>query len=309
MAALILTRPMPPEPYARALNERGFPHPVHTALDGGWDPASIRWLLAWRLPPGLLERLPNLELLFNCAAGVDKLLASPGLRPGLPIARVADDTQATELAQYVVHAALDHLRNGPRYRAQQAARDWTRHRAPAVGVPALVLGLGPIGRRIAGALATLGFDVVGWSRSSREVPGIATCAGPEGLAAALPRARVLVCALPLTPDTAGIVDAALLARLPRGAFLVNVGRGGHVVEPDLVAALEAGQLGGAAIDVQVHEPMAPDDPLWSAPNLTVTPHVAGQLDPAHVVAQFLEEVGRLERGEPLRRPVDPARGY
>jgi D-3-phosphoglycerate dehydrogenase/glyoxylate/hydroxypyruvate reductase A len=309
MALLILSKPMPPETFAQALRERGFAHPIHTAIDGDWDPASIRWLIAWRLPAGVLPRLPRLELLFNCAAGVDKLLATPDLPPGLPIARVADDAQALELAQYVVHAALDHLRLAPRYRAQQAARDWTRHRAPAVGTTALVLGLGPIGRTIARALAATGFRVSGWSRTPHAVEGIETFAGPEGLARALPGARVLCCALPLTPRTTGIVDAGLLAQLPPGAFFVNIGRGGHVVEPDLVAALESGRLGGAALDVQAREPLPPEDPLWTAPGLALTPHVAGQLGPDAVVGQFLEELGRLGRGEPLLRPVDPARGY
>jgi phosphoglycerate dehydrogenase-like enzyme len=309
MALLILSKPMPPEQFAQALREHGWPHPIHTTLDGDWDPASIRWLLAWRLPAGVLPRLPNLELLFNCAAGVDKLLATPDLPPGLPIARVIDGSQAIELAQYVVHAALDHLRLAPRYRAQQLARDWTRHRAPSVGIEALVLGLGPIGQTIARSLAALGFEVSGWSRTPRAVDGIRTFAGDDGLAAALQRARVLVCALPLTPQTAGLVDASLLARLPRGAFFVNIGRGGQVVEPALLDALSSGQLGGATLDVQANEPMAADDPLWSTPNLTITPHVAGQLSPGAVAAQFADEVARLERGEPLRQPVDRTRGY
>jgi phosphoglycerate dehydrogenase-like enzyme len=309
MALLILSKPMPPEHFAQALREQGWPHPIHTTIDGDWDPASIRWLMAWRLPAGVLPRLPNLELLYNCAAGVDKLLATPDLPPGLPIARVADGAQAVELAQYVVHAALDHLRLAPRYRAQQAARDWTRHRAPSVGIEALVLGLGPIGQTIARSLAALGFEVSGWSRTPRAIDGIRTFAGDDGLAAALPRARVLVCALPLTPQTTGLVDATLLARLPRGALFVNIGRGGQVVEPDLIAALASGQLGGATIDVQAREPMPADDPLWDAPNLTLTPHVAGQLSPVAVATQFAEEVARLERGEPLRQPVDRSRGY
>ncbi|HYF59753.1 MAG TPA: glyoxylate/hydroxypyruvate reductase A [Burkholderiaceae bacterium] len=308
MAVLILSRPIPHDGFVRELRERGFPHPVHVSLDDV-DPATVRWLIAWRLPAGVLPRLPNLELLFCCAAGTDKLLATPDLPAGLPIARVADDAQALELSQHVVHAALDHLRLGARYRAQQAARDWTRHRSPSVGVRALVMGLGPIGTTIARSLAALGFRVTGWSRTPRTIEGIDTVHGADGLARAASEARVLACALPLTPETAGIVDAALLARLPRGAFFVNVGRGGHVVEPDLVAALESGQLGGAALDVQAREPMPPDDPLWSAPNLTITPHVAGQLDPAAVVAQFVAEVERLGRGEPLRHPVDAARGY
>ncbi len=309
MALLVLTKPMPPETYAQALRERGFPHPIHTTLDGGWDPASIRWVIAWRLPAGLLPRLPNLELLFNCAAGADKLLATPDLPPGLPIARVADPAQALELAQYVVHATLDHLRLAPRYRAQQAAREWTRHRAPTVGTTVLVLGLGPIGRQIAASLAALGLRVSGWSRSPREVPGIETCSGPDGLARALPGARVLVCALPLTPQTAGMIDASVFGRLPRGALFVNIGRGGHVVEPDLVDALRSGQLGGATIDVQAREPMPADDPLWDAPNLVMTPHVAGQLSAETVVEQFVDEVARMDRGEPPLRRIDGARGY
>jgi phosphoglycerate dehydrogenase-like enzyme len=308
MTALILSKPMPPEVFAQHLRDRGFAHPIHTSLDDV-DPAAVRWLMAWRLPTGVLPRLPNLELLFCCAAGTDKLLATPDLPAGLPIARVADESQALELSQYVVHAALDHLRLAPRYRTQQAARDWSRHRAPSVGVPALVLGLGPIGLKIARSLAALGFEVSGWSRGPRTLPDMPTFDGPEGLARALPQARVLVCALPLTPATTGIVDARMLAALPRGAFFVNIGRGGHVVEPDLLAALESGQLGGAAIDVQAREPMPADDPLWAAPNLSLTPHVAGQLDPVRVVAQFTDEIARLERGEPLRHPVERERGY
>jgi glyoxylate/hydroxypyruvate reductase A len=308
MSVLILSKPMPPETFARALRERGFPHPVHTSLDGV-DPASVRWLIAWRLPAGVLPRLPNLELLFCCAAGADKLLATPDLPADLPMARVADDSQAIELAQYVVHAALDHLRLAPTYRAQQAAREWTRHRAPSVGVPALVLGLGPIGLRIARSLAALGFEVSGWSRTPRTEPGLPTFAGVEGLARALPGARVLVCALPLTARTAGLIDAKLLAALPRGALLINIGRGGHVIEPDLLAALRDGRLGGAALDVQAREPMPADDPLWDAPHLTITPHVAGQLDAEAVVVQFMDAVARQGRGEAPAHPVDAARGY
>jgi D-3-phosphoglycerate dehydrogenase/glyoxylate/hydroxypyruvate reductase A len=308
MAVLILSKPIPHEPLVQALAERGFPHPVHTSLDG-LDPAAVRWLVAWRLPAGVLPRLPRLELLFCCAAGADKLLATPDLPAALPMSRVTDDAQAIELAQYVVHAALDHLRLAPRYRAQQLARDWSRHRAPAVGVPALVLGLGPIGQTIARSLAALGFRVSGWSRTPRELPGITTFHGADGLAAALPSAQVLACALPLTPQTHGLIDAAVLERLPRGAFVVNIGRGGQIVETDLVAALRSGHLGGAALDVQAREPMPADDPMWDAPNLTLTPHIAGQLDPRAVMSQFVDEVERLARGEPLRNPIDPARGY
>jgi D-3-phosphoglycerate dehydrogenase/glyoxylate/hydroxypyruvate reductase A len=308
MSVLIMSKPIPHEGFVSALRDSGFPHPVHTSLDDV-DPLSVRWLIAWRLPAGVLPKLPNLELLYCCAAGADKLLATPDLPASLPVSRVSDDAQAIELAQYVVHAALDHLRLAPLYRAQQAARDWSRHRSKSMGIPALVLGLGPIGVRIAQSLAMMGFEVSGWSRTPRELPGMKTYAGADGLAQALPRAKVLVCALPLTVQTTGIINADLIAKLPRGAIFVNIGRGGQVIEADLIAALESGQLGGASIDVQVNEPMAADDPLWTAPNLSLTPHVGGQLDPAAVIGQFIEAVDLLKQGKPLRQRVDAARGY
>ena len=308
MSVLIMSKPIPHDGFVTALRESGFPHPIHTSLDDV-DPLSVRWLIAWRLPAGVLPKLPNLELLYCCAAGADKLLATPDLPASLPVSRVSDDAQAIELAQYVVHAALDHLRLAPLYRTQQAARDWSRHRSQSMGIPALVLGLGPIGIRIAQSLAVMGFKVSGWSRTPRELPGIQTFSGAEGLARALPQAKVLVCALPLTAQTTGLINADLLSKLPRGAIFVNIGRGGQVVEADLIAALESGQLGGASIDVQVNEPMAADDPLWSAPNLTLTPHVGGQLDPGAVIGQFIEAVDLQKQGKPLRQRVDAARGY
>lgn len=308
MAALLMTKPMPTEPFERALAQAGFDEPVHTSLQTV-DPDQVRWLVAWSLPAGVLPKLRNLELLFCPAAGVDKLLATPDRPANLPISRVSDEAQSLELSQYVVHAALDHFRLAPRYRKQQAERDWTRHRAPTVGIPALVLGMGPIGQTIARCLNVMGFEASGWSRTARDLPGIRTYAGEAGLAQALPRTRLLVCALPLTPQTTGLLDARLFAALPQGAVFVTIGRGGQVVEPDLIAALQSGHLGGATLDVQAREPMPADDPLWSAPNLVITPHVAGQLNPDAVMRQFMAEVARLKAGQPLLRRVDPALGY
>lgn len=308
MAALLLTKPMPPEHFALALSDAGFDEPVHTSLESV-DPDSVRWLVAWQLREGVLPKLPKLELLFCPAAGVDKLLATPDRPADLPISRVSDEAQSLELAQYVVHAALDHLRLAPTYRQQQSARDWTRHRAPSVGVPALVLGLGPIGQTIVRCMNAMGFEASGWSRTPRDLPGIRTYAGDAGLAQALPHTRVLVCALPLTPQTTGLINARMFSALPPGALFVTIGRGGQVVEPDLIAALESGHLSGATLDVQAREPMPADDPLWTAPNLVITPHVAGQLNPNAVMRQFMAEVARLKAGQPLLRRVDPSLGY
>jgi phosphoglycerate dehydrogenase-like enzyme len=308
VAALILSRPMPPDDYARELAALGFRHPCHTSLDG-IDPASVRWLLAWRLKSGTVSQLPNLELIVCSAAGVEKLLSAQDLPPTLPIARVVDDLQALGMAQYVVHAVLDHLRLGALYRAQQAQRLWARHPVPTATASVLVLGLGPIGMRIARALVELGFDVAGWSRSARDLPGMRCHSGADGLRDALPRAQVLVCALPLTAETQGILDRDTLSALPRGALVINVARGGQLVEQDLVELLQSGHLGGATLDVQAREPLPADDLLWSAPNLTLTPHVAGQLSPSAVAAQFFAEIERREAGLPPLNPVNRQRGY
>lgn len=308
MSVLVMTRPIPPEALVKSLQARGFPHPVHTSLDDV-DPGSVRWVITLGLRAGVFSRLPNLQMIFNPAAGVDRLLATPDLPAQVPISRTSDEAQSLELAQYVVHAALDHLRGGPMYRAQQARRDWSRHRRPVVGTTALVLGLGPIGQRIAVSLAALGFKVAGWSRTPRVIPGITCYAGAEGLQQALPLSRVLACALPLTEQTQGLIDASVMAQLPKGAIIINIGRGGQIVETDLIAALRSGHLGGASLDVQENEPMNASDPLWVAPNLQLTPHIAGQLSPDAVAAQFMEEVQRLERGEPLLRQVSAAAGY
>jgi phosphoglycerate dehydrogenase-like enzyme len=308
VSVLILSHPMPAQAYVRELAARGFGHPCHTSLAEA-DPASVRWLIAWRLGSGVVSRLPNLELIMCCAAGVDRLLAADDLPPDLPIARVVDDVQALGMAQYVVHAVLDHLRLAPLYRSQQARREWLRHSVPTATPAALVLGLGPIGRRVAAALLGLGFDVSGWSRTAHVLPGVRSHVGPTGLMEALAHAQVLVNALPLTAETRGILNRDTLSALPRGAFVVNVARGAHLVEPDLVELLRSGHLGGAALDVQQREPPAGDDPLWEAPNLTLTPHVAGQLTPAAVVEQFLVEVELRAAGLPPMNPVDPRRGY
>lgn len=308
MTVLVLTRPIPPDAFVKSLRARGFAHPVHTSIDDV-DPSTVRWVITLGLRAGVFSRLPNLQLIFNPAAGVDRLMATPDLPRHVPVARTSDDAQSIELAQYVVHAALDHLRGGPMYRAQQARRDWSRHRRPVVGTPALVLGLGPIGQRIAFCLDAMGFKVSGWSRTQRELQGITCYAGSEGLKQALPQAKVLACALPLTDQTMGLVDAQVMAQMPQGAIIINIGRGGQIVETDLIAALRSGHLGGATLDVQDNEPMKVSDPLWNAPNLSLTPHVAGQLSPDAVIAQFMDEVQRLERGEPLVRPVGSAQGF
>lgn len=258
--------------------------------------ARVQVLLGWRFPPALAGRLPKLRWVCASAAGVDKLLVSE-LPAGLPISRIVDPDQALGIAQFVAAAVLSRLRDLPLYQAQQLRRDWTRHphsvARPRVGV----LGFGEVGREIGRVLEALGFGVRGWRRNSGSL--LDFLAGCD----------IVVNALPLTPQTVGLLDAAAFAALPRGAYLVNIARGAHVVEADLIAALDAGHLAGAALDVQQHEPLPPEDPLWTATGVSITPHVAGQSLSSVVAAQFVAGLQALARGEPLPNPVDRARGY
>ncbi len=258
--------------------------------------ASFEVAIGWRFAPGVAAKLTNLRWVFAMAAGVDKLLV-PDLAPGVVVSRMVDPGQALGIAQYVAAMVLRHLRGQPRYDAQQLTRQWTRHPMGAVHSRVRVLGWGAIGREIGRVLQGAGLQVAPWQRSS----------GP--LHAALADADIVINALPLTPETAGLLDAAAFAAMPRGSYLVNIARGQHVVEPDLIAAVQSGQLAGATLDVQANEPLPADDPLWAVPGITITPHIAGQSSPHTVAAQFIAGLNALRQGGPLPNLVDRGRGY
>ena len=258
--------------------------------------APIELALAWRLPEGLAERMPALRWICATGAGVDKLLV-PWLPPQVQVSRVVDPEQGIGMAQYTALMVLRHARSLPAYEAQQSAREWRRVPVAAARHRVLVLGRGGVGQAVADALAALGFTVACWH----------TQAGP--LPAMLAQADIVVNTLPLTPATTGLLDAAALAMLPRGAYLVNIARGGHVVEPDLIEAVRSGHLSGAALDVQQTEPMAADDPLWSVPGITITPHIAAQPSWRTMAQQFARGLACLDRGEAPPNLVDRTRGY
>ena len=230
------------------------------------------------------------------AAVVDKLVV-PELAPGVAVSRVVDPDQALGIAQYVVALAMSHVRQLPLYAAQQQERQWRRHPMGAARSRVAVLGWGAIGREIGRVMQALGFEVSGWRSNS----------GP--LHELLARSEIVVNALPLTAQTEGLLDAAALAAMPRGAYLINIARGQHLVEADLIAAVRSGHLAGAALDVQMIEPMLADDPLWTEPGITITPHIAGQSSPDMVASQFIAGLRCLQRGSPLPNAVDRSLGY
>lgn len=274
------------------------------------DPAAIDYALVWRPEPGLLAGLPNLKLILSLGAGVDHILADPQLPRGVPIVRLVDPYLTDAMSEYVVLQVLRLHRQDLDYRAQQQARIWRElPQKNAHERPVGILGFGEIGQDAARKLTAVGFAVSGWSRQERAVAGFATFAGPAGLARLLAQSEILVCLLPLTSETRGILNAATFALLPSGAALVNAGRGGHLVEADLIPALDSGQLSAAALDVFEEEPLPPDHPFWRDPRILVTPHIAGTTNPVTAAAIVLDTIRRFEEGDPLLNRVDPARGY
>jgi phosphoglycerate dehydrogenase-like enzyme len=298
MKVLLITAPMPAAPFMAEIGARA---PELALLEyrsalGDADLADVDVVLGWQMPPGLPARLPRLRWICSVAAGVEKLLA-PDLSPQVRVSRVVDREQAAGIAQFVVAMALRHARDLERYEAQQRERAWVRQPIPIARHRVAVLGTGATGGEIAAWLERCGLVVRGWNRRS-----------PEGLHAMLSASDIVVCALPLTNETEGILDAAAFAAMPRGAYLVNVARGAHVVEPDLIAAVRSGHLSGAALDVQRREPLPADDPLWTVPGITITPHIAAQPSTETVAEQFVASAAAFARGDPLPNEVDRSRG-
>lgn len=274
------------------------------------DPAAIDYALVWKPESGLLATLPNLKLILSLGAGVDHILRDPLLPQDVPIVRLVDPYLIDAMSEYVALQVLRLHRRDLDYRSQQQAEIWRELPQKNAGErPVGILGFGAIGQAVARRLNALGFPVSGWGRGERTVTGFATFAGAAGLPLLLARAEVLVCLLPLTAETEGILNARTFAALPRGAGLVNAGRGAHLVEEDLIPALDSGQLSAAALDVFREEPLPSDHPFWRHPRILITPHIAGPTNPVTAAPIVVDNIRRFEAGQPLLNQVEPARGY
>ena len=275
----------------------------------------IEYAIAWLPPPNVLRSLPNLKVIFSLGAGVDAILRDPTLPDGIPICRVNDPDLTMRMTEYVVLHVLMHHRHQRRLDASQRAKKWDpfdTHAASALAVG--IMGLGVLGRDAAEKLAMLGFKVAGWSRTRKDVPGIECYAGAAEFEAFLRRTDILVCLLPHTPETTGIINLDLISKLSRnGPFgapiIINAGRGKQQVEGDLLEALDSGTLHAVTLDVFETEPLPPDNPFWTHPKVTLTPHIAADSDPATISAYVLRQIRRHQAGLPLDNLVDRSRGY
>lgn len=297
----------------QALTEAFAGRKVLHASDKSADLSEARYAVLWKPDLDLFRRAPKLEVLFSGGAGVDSILAVPGL-PDLPIVRFVDETLTTRMSEWVVLQALSHLRQVPAYLGQQRSRIWRELSQPEAGdVTVGVMGLGVLGQDSVRKLKIMGFDVIGWSRSRKQIDGVETFDGSE-LDAFLARTDILVGLLPLTDETRGIFNASLFGKLRQGGALgkpvfVNAGRGGSQVETDLLAALENGILGGASLDVFEKEPLVSDSPFWAMDNVIVTPHAASASDVRALFRNAEAQMERFERGEKLQHLVDRMIGY
>jgi glyoxylate/hydroxypyruvate reductase A len=264
----------------------------------------------WYPPRELLDGQKRLKAAFNLGAGVDGTLKALTPPPGVPLVRLEDAGMGRQMDEYVGWAVMRYFRRLDEYAAQQARSEWTVHRPRkhadfAVGV----MGLGVLGARVARAILPLGFPVRGWSGSAKAMADVATFAGAAELPAFLAGTQALVCMLPLSPDTKGLLNRTTLGQLPRGAYVINVARGGLVVDDDLLALLDEGHLAGATLDVFHEEPLPASHRFWSHPRVFLTPHCSAVTLIEDSVAQVAGKIQRLERGEPVTGVVDPTRGY
>ena len=266
--------------------------------------------IVWKPPADVLPSFRRVKAIFNLGAGVDAIPHLAHVLPGVPVVRLDDAGMAEQMIEYVSHAALSCYRELDVYGAQQRAGLWRpRPRKSKREFVVGVLGAGVLGTAVAAALVTLGFPVRLWSRSHKDIAGVASFAGEPELAPFLAGTRCLVCLLPLTRETENLLDRERLALLPRSAYLVNVARGGLVVDADLLALLDEGHLAGAILDVFRDEPLPAEHPFWHHPRITVTPHVSAVTLVQESVDQVAAKIRRLDAGLPVGGVVDRDRGY
>ncbi|WP_110693118.1 2-hydroxyacid dehydrogenase [Salinicola halophyticus] len=280
------------------------------SIDDPSDADAVTYAVVWKPADGAFLPFANLKAIVSLGAGIDHVLADTKLPRQIPIIRTVGTDLTQRMREYVALHVLSHHRDMPTISANQRARQWKQLVVPpATDRPVGVMGLGNLGSAAASTLSALGFETLGWSRTQREIEGITTFASDAEFAAFLGRCEILVCLLPLTDATTGILNAELFAKLPKGASVINVGRGPHLVDDDLLAALDSGQLSHATLDVFHVEPLPSEHPFWSHPRITVTPHIASLIDAPTGSRIVSANIERFEREGSVPDLADAERGY
>jgi glyoxylate/hydroxypyruvate reductase A len=276
----------------------------------GQELAPCDYAVVWAPTPALLGQLAHVKAIFLMGAGVDAVLKFGDALPDVPVIRLGDAGMGEQMAEYVVYAVLRYFRRFDEYENQARLGVWNplvAHDKKAFTVG--VLGLGKLGMPVVQALRQLGFPVRGWSRTQKDIPGVDCYAGMDALDDFLGGTRVLVCMLPLTPETTNLLDRAFMSKLPEGAYLINVARGAQLADPDLMALIRAGHIVGATLDVFRNEPLPAPHPFWNEPRITITPHISALTIREEAVRQIAHKITLLERGEAVADVVDRTIGY
>ncbi|HZJ19107.1 MAG TPA: glyoxylate/hydroxypyruvate reductase A [Pricia sp.] len=270
----------------------------------------IEMALVWKHPEGSLSEYPNLKSIASNGAGVDFIFEDSDVPEGIPITRIVDTKLAEDMSEHVLAVILSHLKNLDTYKLQQTQGIWkprNYHRISDFTVG--IMGLGELGGVLAKDLVRFGFKVQGWANSHKSLENVKTFAGDEELSGFLSSSEILVCLLPLTDKTTGILNASLFKQLPKNAFVINAARGGHLVDDDLIAMLDNGHLSGAGLDVYHQEPLPRSHPFWQHEKIHMTPHYASVSEPKFVVPQILENYRRMQVGKPLMNEISRDKGY
>ena len=274
------------------------------------NPEDIEAVIVWHHVHGTLTQFPNLKVICNLGAGVEAIFKDQNLPAGVPVTRVVDPRLTRSMAEYVVLHVLRYHRHFAETQQFQANKQW-KYIAPddAAATTVGFLGLGELGLFAADKVKALGFRVAGWSRSKKSIDGMDCYHGADGLPEFLSRVKMLVCLLPLTAETRGIINTDLLNRMPDDSYFINAGRGQQVVDEDLLAALDSGKMSGATLDVFNIEPLPQDHPYWTHPKVTITPHNAADSFPEDVCPQILDNIKGVLAGKPPKHEVKQDRGY
>ena len=298
-----------PEPWVAAIQAVAPDIDLRVWPDDG-DKADVTFALVWAQPQGVFSQYPNLQVISSMGAGVDNLLQDVSIPPQATVVRMVDPRLVSQMGDYVLAAALNHVRQFYQYGQSQQQHQWQPLPPRNIDdVTIGVMGVGQIGSAVATRLNQLGFRVVGWSRRAKSVADVKIFAGQQQLSGFLAVSEILVCLLPLTPETENTLNVDTLSQLPQGAYVVNVARGNHLVEEDLLSLIDNAHLSGACLDVFRQEPLPPDHPFWSHAKIMVTPHIASLTDPASVAPQIVENYRRMTTGQPLLNQVDRQQGY
>jgi glyoxylate/hydroxypyruvate reductase A len=273
-------------------------------------PEEIEIVLAWWPPLGIMPKFPNLKLIISLGASVDRILVDPDLPDSIPIVRLVSEGKTWQMTEYVTLAVLLFQRRFLEYQALQRSQRWQYLPAPdAIAFTVGILGLGVLGSIVAQKLAAMRFPVRGWSRTPKAIVGVECFHGREQFELFLSQCRAIACLLPITPQTEGILCHETFFALPTGAYLINVGRGKHLVEADLLSALDSGQIAGACLDVFAPEPLPIDHPFWSHPRIILTPHIAAPGQPEELAAHIIDTIKLSRSGRPLEYIIDRNQGY